>query len=384
MKIAYLPGAFFPDPGGAQVQVHNLANIMNDKKNKADVLLYNRTNIKNKKYNINYLNKFIINLVYLFDYYLMIDINFILVFYLRKILKNEKYDVWHFIFLNYKSLIIIKSLHELNQNIIVTFQGADIQINNKINYGNRLDKKYDRLLKNTIPKVKIFTAISKNIYLDLLKIGINKNKIALIPNGVPLNKFKKLKKNFKKKNQNKIKLITVARYAEKKKGYDLVQKIVNNLNKLKIEFEWTIIGKNTYELLNNSTISKYRKNFKIFENFFIYNEYFFPSKKIILKYLNSDLYINLSRIESFGITFVEALSANIPVLTFDTKGANEIIKNNYNGFIVKGNSNIYFCKKILKFKKNKNIFNFNSLKSAQKYDLNKLKEKYLKIYQLDL
>ena len=384
MKIAYLPGAFFPDPGGAQVQVHNLANIMNDKKNKADVLLYNRTNIKNKKYNINYLNKFIINLVYLFDYYLMIDINFILVFYLRKILKNEKYDVWHFIFLNYKSLIIIKSLHELNQNIIVTFQGADIQINNKINYGNRLDKKYDRLLKNTIPKVKIFTAISKNIYLDLLKIGINKNKIVLIPNGVPLNKFKKLKKNFKKKNQNKIKLITVARYAEKKKGYDLVQKIVNNLNKLKIEFEWTIIGKNTYKLLNNSTISKYRKNFKIFENFFIYNEYFFPSKKIILKYLNSDLYINLSRIESFGITFVEALSANIPVLTFDTKGANEIIKNNYNGVIVKGNSNIYFCKKILKFKKNKNLFSINSLKSAQKYDLDKLKEKYLKIYQLDL
>ena len=71
MKIAYLPGAFFPDPGGAQVQVHNLANIMNNKKNKADVLLYNRTNVKNKKYNINYLNKFIINLVYLFDYYLM-------------------------------------------------------------------------------------------------------------------------------------------------------------------------------------------------------------------------------------------------------------------------------------------------------------------------
>ena len=147
MKIAYLPGAFFPDPGGAQVQVHNLANIMNNKKNKADVLLYNRTNVKNKKYNINYLNKFIINLVFLFDYYLMIDINFILVFYLRKILKNNKYDVWHFIFLNYKSLIIIKSLNKLNQNIIVTFQGADIQINNKIKYGNRLDKKYDRLLK---------------------------------------------------------------------------------------------------------------------------------------------------------------------------------------------------------------------------------------------
>ena len=26
MKIAIVPGAFFPNPGGAQVQAHNLAN----------------------------------------------------------------------------------------------------------------------------------------------------------------------------------------------------------------------------------------------------------------------------------------------------------------------------------------------------------------------
>ena len=47
MKIAYIPGVFFPNPGGAQVQVHNLANIMNKEKNDADVLLLNKTNIIN-------------------------------------------------------------------------------------------------------------------------------------------------------------------------------------------------------------------------------------------------------------------------------------------------------------------------------------------------
>ena len=68
MKIAYLPGAFFPNPGGAQVQVHNLANVMNDNNNKADVLLLNKTNITKKRYKINYLNKFVINFLYFFDY----------------------------------------------------------------------------------------------------------------------------------------------------------------------------------------------------------------------------------------------------------------------------------------------------------------------------
>ena len=386
MKIAYLPGAFFPNPGGAQVQVHNLANVMNDNNNKADVLLLNKTNITKKRYKINYLNKFVINFVYFFDYYLKINLNFILVFYIKGILKKEKYDVWHFIFLNYKSLLIIQSLAKLNQNIIVTFQGADIQINKKINYGNRIDKKYEFLLNKVISKITIFTAISKNIYKDLKKLGINDNRIVLIPNGIPLRKFTVLKKNFKKnKNKNKkLKFITVARFSEKKKGFDLLPKIISDLNKLKIKFEWTIIGKNTPKLLQNNIINKHKENFKIFDNFFLYNEHYFPSKKIIINYLKSDLYINLSRIESFGITFVEALSANLPILTFNTKGANEIVKNNFNGYIVENKNNFTFCKKILSFNKNRNIFKANPLKSSYKYDLDKLKNKYIKVYQTDL
>ena len=69
MKIAIIPGAFFPDPGGAQVQAHNLSNIFNKKKIQSDILLLNKTNIKKKNYKIKYLNKFIINLVFIFDYY---------------------------------------------------------------------------------------------------------------------------------------------------------------------------------------------------------------------------------------------------------------------------------------------------------------------------
>ena len=48
MKLAIVPGAFFPDPGGAQVQAHNLANIFNKKKLKTNLLLFNKTNLKKK------------------------------------------------------------------------------------------------------------------------------------------------------------------------------------------------------------------------------------------------------------------------------------------------------------------------------------------------
>ena len=384
MKIAYLPGAFFPDPGGAQVQVHNLANIMHENGNNVEVLTLKKTNIINSKYKIFILNTFLINLVFIFHYYIKINLSFILEFYLKSLIRKKNYDVWHFIFLNYKSLLIINSLHKLNQKIIVTFQGADIQINRKISYGNRLDKNYNNLLKMSLKKISSFTSISKNIYQDLIQLKVPKKKIYQIPNGIPLRKFKLSNKYIHKKKRGTIKLITVARYAEKKKGYDLVPSILKNLKKLNIKFKWVIIGKNTSQLYKNSYIKKNKNYFKILENLFIGKEKYFPSKKIIKEYIEADLYVNLSRIESFGITFVESLGANTPVITYNTKGANEIIKNNYNGFVIKENNQSAFCQKIKKIYKEKNFFKKKPFQSSKKYDFNNLIKKYFYIYQQDL
>ena len=48
MKIAIVPGAFFPNPGGAQVQAHNLANKICEKRHNAEMVLLDKTTIKKK------------------------------------------------------------------------------------------------------------------------------------------------------------------------------------------------------------------------------------------------------------------------------------------------------------------------------------------------
>lgn len=379
MKIAIVPGAFFPDPGGAQVQAHNLANIFNKKKIKAEIVLFNKSNLKKKNYKILYLNKFLINFVFFFKYYINLDLTILLRVYFKKMIKKNSFNVWHFIFLNYKSLLIINALKKLNQKIVVTFQGADIQIKNNIQYGNRLDKKYSLLLKTTINNIDKFTSISKNINNDLLKLKIKKQKITMIPNGIYLNKFIKNKKKFKKSG-NLIRFITVARYAVKKKGYDLVPKLTRSLIKNKIDFKWTIIGKGTSNLYNNKIIYENKKNFKILENISSNQQLYFPNDKIINEYKNSDFYLNLSRIESFGITFIEAIASNIPVITFDTKGANEIIKNNYNGIIIKDMKINTLIKKIKQLRNKERKFQKKPLISAKMYDLEKHYKKYYHLY----
>ena len=69
MKIAIISGTFFPFPGGAQVEVHNLGNKFVEKGHKVDVYIYRNTNIKNNKYNLVKINFFFLNILYLLKYF---------------------------------------------------------------------------------------------------------------------------------------------------------------------------------------------------------------------------------------------------------------------------------------------------------------------------
>jgi len=382
MNIATVAGTFFPSPGGAQVQTHNLCNKLYDLGVNIDCYIFEKSNIHNNNYKIFVLNRIVLSIVFLFYYYLNINLSFILKIYLSKIIKIKKYDLWHFNFLNFKSLILMDCLKDLKQKIVVTFQGIDLQLDSSINYGYRLDKKYDNYLKKVINKSDHFFYISKTIKEDLIKLKIPQNKMTYFPNSVELNKFQneKLKININKH----LCFITVARFSEKKKGYDLLPEIAEGLIKKKIKFKWTIIGTKTSQLMKNEIIKNNKEFFEIIENIDNFDEKFFPNSKLIKKYLEADLYINLSRIESFGITFIEALASKIPIVTFNTKGVNEIVTDNYNGFVIPEISNSLMVNKIHElcsdFSKVLSIKE-NTLKSVQIYDLNIISEKILRTYE---
>jgi len=375
MKIAFIVGTFFPQAGGAQVQAHNICNKLTEKNVDIDCYIFNKTNIKNNNYKIFLLSKFLTSLVYFFKFYLNLNINFILKYYLKKIIERNKYEFWHFIFLNHKCLILIDCLNQLNQKVFVTFQGADIQVDRDINYGFRINKKYDNYLRKIVNNVNHFFYISKTIKKDLLNLKISENKMSYAPNSVEIEKFKKY--HILKNANKRLNLITVARYSPQKKGYDILLKICKELVNKQIDFEWKIIGKGTKKLLNESIIKSRPDSFKIIENIENFDETYFPNSELIKHYISSDLYINLSRIESFGITFVESLASLVPIITFDTKGVNEIVKDNVNGFLIKNEEDL--VKKVEEIYKTRDLINDmkdNLIDTIREYDLNLVTEKY--------
>ena len=369
MKIGIIPGVFFPQPGGAQVQVHNLANKLVEQGHQVDCYIFRDTNIKNNKYNIIKINYWLTSISFLFYYYFGLQTNFFLNFFFKKRIKSN-YDFWYLCFLNFKSLLIVDVLKNYKQKVAVCFQGIDLQIDKKINYGYRLNKKYNNLLIKTLDKINVFFSISKNIYEDLINLNIDKKKIFLVPNSVEISKFRSVKK----RRNSLLNLITVARFAEKKKGFDLVKNISLILIRRKIKFKWTIVGKNTDFLLNDKYFIEKKSYFNFIDNIQNINEDYFPNSKLLKLYKSSDLYLNLSRIESFGISIIEALASEIPVITFNTKGGNELIVNNFNGIIVEKDNLEKFVLAIKKFNDD-NFFKYiklNTIKSILNYDLNKV------------
>ena len=74
----------------------------------------------------------------------------------------------------------------------------------------------------------------------------------------------------------------------------------------------------------------------------------------------------------------------MPVISFNTKGANEIIINNYNGIIIKNYKNKSYVNKISEISKDKILLNAlksNTLKSVKKYDLDQVSKKVLEIFK---
>jgi len=242
MKIAFIPSTFLPWHGGAEIQAHNTANKLAELGHDVDIFLLDKTKIDNRRYNTIKLNKLLINIIFILKYYFRINFNFLLKYYFNKICINKKYDVWHFQSVNFKTLMYLKVLKQLKQKVVVTFQGADIQKDEGILYGYRFDKKYEDFLSETIHLFDKVFAISDDVVKELNFFNFPKEKIIKIPNSIEIKKIINVgNNNFDPKKLN---IITVARFYEKKKGLDLIEKIYDKLIKKNISFTWTLVGRN--------------------------------------------------------------------------------------------------------------------------------------------
>ena len=278
--------------------------------------------------------------------------------------------------------------------VIVRAVGNDIQIDESIQYGMRLNKKVDQLIKDWLPKSDLLIATTNTIVKEYENLGIDKEKIIKIPNGVDVAYFKSVSKN--KSNgldflpkSNKITFLSVGRY-HKKKGFEILLHAIkvlelNNLNNFRV----VLIGdglKDNLELLAEELDILDRiifvdailniKNKK--------SSFSLPDPDLVRAYKSADVFVLPSLVESFGIVLVEAMAAELPIITTDGPGCRDVINNGKYGYMVSVGNKEDLARAMSKFVTDEKIrldYKTKSIEGLKHYDWDNIITRYDKLYQ---
>lgn len=217
--------------------------------------------------------------------------------------------------------------------------------------------------KHLLSKLDKFVVISEDMY-NSTKNLLGLNNIEKISNFINIPKIKKNEKIYNR-------VLAVGRLSDQK-GFDFLVEIWKKVILAGRKEKLTIVGEGELkeELLRKITEYKLEEYIEIV-NF---------TNKINDYYLSSDLYLMSSRHEGLPMVLLEAMSYGLPCISFDCPtGPGELIKNDYNGYLIDCFDVDDFKEKIidlLKDKEKRRVLGENAIEISKKYS----KKKIMKIW----
>jgi glycosyltransferase involved in cell wall biosynthesis len=283
------------------------------------------------------------------------------------IIKRLNYDVIHCHSLNGQAAIASVLVGKLLRKPVilkVTRSGKGAQIYTLKH--NFIGKIILWILKNGTTK---FIAITKDVTKELEEIGVSKNKIIEIPNGVDLIE------NQKTKLKEHINILTIGRLINRKRIdmlIDAFSEVIDSFN-----LSLTIVGSGP----NKTKLIKLAEEKKIKKNVFFLGKI---SKDEVLEALKkADIFVLPSDSEGMSNALLEAMSSGLPVIVADIPANQALILKDENGLMFNDyqslkNSIIKLCsKKSLREKLGKSA----KVLILSKYSFKKIALDYKNLYE---
>jgi glycosyltransferase involved in cell wall biosynthesis len=186
---------------------------------------------------------------------------------------------------------------------------------------NSIKSYFFRIVEKVLSlKISVFITINNEDYY-YVKSKLLKNASLFKIKGVGLNIPNQFnKKKIKKKKLIK-KILVIAAY-KKEKGYFDILKVAELIKKQKIKIE--CFGYGNCNNFNNIKIKKKLKNIS-FKNF---------DTNLRNKINDYDILLHLSKREGLPVSLIECLSQGLPVICYDIRGNNDLIRNKFNGYFI--------------------------------------------------
>lgn len=243
--------------------------------------------------------------------------------------------------LHLKRNLMIKAIKQLDTDVVITTRTIHNNWVSKYATGNfkkiawehnhhNNDEKYIKALVKSCKNIDNLVLVSKEL-TDFYKKYLN-TKVCYIPNCLDSTS----KKTSKLENKN---LIAVGRLS-KEKGFDDLLKLFKKLSLKYPDWKLNIVG----DGMEKNNLLELSSKLKLADKVVFHG---YQNKEYINELLKeSSIYVMTSLTESFGLVLIEAMNFGIPCVAYDSaQGANEIISNNVDGYLVENrNEDIMFEK----------------------------------------
>jgi glycosyltransferase involved in cell wall biosynthesis len=269
-----------------------------------------------------------------------------------------------------------------NIPVIGTPHGDDIQSFPEIGWGVRLDPEQDRIVQRNLRSFSKTIAISPSIQDELLKIGLNKEDIASIPNGIWTKHYQKQIDILRIREkysipENSIALISVGRN-HPVKGFQNVLNAISNLRDAGLNVTYVLVGRDM------APIREKARELSISDHIITPGE---VSQETVSELLGaSDIFVSSSLVESFGLTTLEAMCSGLPCIVTKVAGSRDLVSSEF-GIFYEFNNTAQLTNAIKYLIANPSVrkkMGSKALVEVHKYDWETVARQYEEIYKKSL
>tara|TARA_R110000796_G_scaffold252557_1_gene387661 strand:+ start:51424 stop:52566 length:1143 start_codon:yes stop_codon:yes gene_type:complete len=290
------------------------------------------------------------------------------------VVKYEKLDVLHvhYAIPHASAAVLAKQILKdqgIEIPVITTLHGTDITLVGK-------DPSYEPVVTYSINQSDGVTSVSEDLKKDTYKHFNIRREIEVIPNFIDLEKFKKQRKEHFKTAicPNGEKLIVHTSNFRKVKRIDDVVKVFHKIQQ-QIPARLLLVGDGP-ERSHIETLCR---------ELGIYEEVRFLGKLEAVQEVLSvaDLFLMPSEKESFGLSALEAMACEVPLVTSNAGGIPELNQHGVTGFVSPIGDVEDMTKNALHILNDENLgtFKTNALKRAQDFDITNILPQYEAYYE---
>jgi len=305
-----------------------------------------------------------------------------------RVIERSNVNLIHAHFAYPEGFVGVLAKRKTKKPLIVTCHGYDINVVPEVSYGIRLRKNYDALVRMVLESADAIICVSNNLKEKVLKLGATKEKTFVVFNAVDLDLFRpslkhelneisEIRKQFGVSDDDF--LILNARHLRPIYGIEYLIYAAKIVTKYVKNAKFIIAGEGDLREKLNTMIRNMNldKNVKLIGTI--------PRALMPKLMRTSSLYVNTSLADGMSPSMLEACACGLPIVSFDVGGANDIIDDGINGFLVPLKDYKMLASRIIYLLQNIDVLKRMSVmarKKAEKlFNLNDRIDAILSIYQ---